>query len=1190
MADPPDEHEQEHLTAADAAPREQLALDPNGPTLLDGAPGSDAGSALDATLIEPASQGATPGSDPGLATVLEAGSGAGSALGPSSGLGPASGRLSASGSGLERSLTPEVGKLFADKYELLSEIARGGMGVVYRARQLDLKRIVALKVMLAGAYAAEEERRRFVLEAEASARLKHPHIVPVYDIGEVGGNLYFTMDYVEGAPLSERKRALDRAALLEVMIKVCDGVAYAHQRGIIHRDLKPANIMMTAGDEPLIMDFGLAKQVEVADADGAPSLVTREGAIMGTPHYMPPEQASGEVSEIDVRSDVYTLGVILYELFTGQLPFSGRAVSELLLRIFNDDPQPPRRLDPTIDPDLEAIVLKALEKPKERRYQSAAELRDDLRRLRDGLTVTARRATPLYRARKWARRHRGQLAVGALLGAVVLGAGAYGVQSRRQAELAAEARLRAQVGEAQVVAEALAPRVAALEAEVGALAGSGAVGEARRAEVAALGGRADELAGELELARGPLQAYSDRLEAARAAAALDGLLGRLAPVRQRLADLAKAGERLEEAGASLARAREQAATARRALEAAGALEDAGEELGSLAEAAAAGERWLARSAEAVGAGATSPGPAFEAAWAALEGSLEAVNRDVFAALALAAGGADSPESRAGQALLDGATATRAEIEARRAEVVAVRFAAATLVRARALLDLLEQARGAPAPERLRAARVAQALARRAGVRLADEAVESALHRANRAYLSVLLVMKAYEVFDVEIEDRTALAEADREALLAAKEQALAATRALEEQLERALGEPLEGVGVEALLARAAALEERRADPALTPELAAVLREALSRLRGAARERAAAELARERQRLEQSAAQLGREEQRERLDELLAGWAGLAERYETRAPLLGPAEATLGRRACLRGAAGLRARVAHALRLDDPARALALASQANEALAALLRQGAASPAEAEAAAALVAELTRRSRRPEGMVLIEPRARVELGGGPLDRNEPRVVTLAPYYLSQREVTAAEYGEFVASASFRDEAFWEGVARRVGRPLPAPPAAPPGWEGASPPEGEAELPVRGITWFEAWGYALFRGMRLPSDDEWEYAARYQDEAGGALRFPWGDAWTAEALADELHEPGANERDRTLQGLRDMGGNVSEWVAIAAEGEALGAAARGASFLYPLERIARGTHRLRPRPSYRGPQLGLRLAQDAR
>src|SRR5690606_16305438 len=114
-----------------------------------------------------------------------------------------------------------------------------------------------------------------------------------------------------------RKRDLDRAALLEVMIKVCDGVAYAHQRGIIHRDLKPANVMITAGDEPLIMDFGLAKQLEVADADGAPSLVTREGAIMGTPHYMPPEQASGEVSEIDVRSDVYTLGVILYELFTG---------------------------------------------------------------------------------------------------------------------------------------------------------------------------------------------------------------------------------------------------------------------------------------------------------------------------------------------------------------------------------------------------------------------------------------------------------------------------------------------------------------------------------------------------------------------------------------------------------------------------------------------------------------------------------------------------------------------------------------------------------------------------------------------------------------------------------------------------------------------------------------------------------
>ncbi len=245
------------------------------------------------------------------------------------------------------------------------------------------------------------------------------------------------------------------------------------------------------------------------------------------------------------------------------------------------------------------------------------------------------------------------------------------------------------------------------------------------------------------------------------------------------------------------------------------------------------------------------------------------------------------------------------------------------------------------------------------------------------------------------------------------------------------------------------------------------------------------------------------------------------------------------------------------------------------------------AQVRAAASLEEELQRRAQRPEGMVLIEPREQVELGGGPLDRNEPRVVTLRPFYLAQREVTGAEYATFLASESFDDPGFWGRVARRLGQPITGEPARPKGWDDVAPPEGEEDLPVRGITWFEAWGYALFVGMRLPSDDEWEYAARYPAR-GAARRFPWGEEWREGTLAAAIAAPGVNDADRTDQGLYDMGGNVSEWVFRRGAGGELRSAARGGSYLYPFERIARGTHRLLPRPSYRGPQLGLRLAKD--
>ena len=216
-------------------------------------------------------------------------------------------------------------------YRVTGLIGRGGMGVVYEARHLDLDRVVALKVMLAGAYAGEDEARRFVLEAEASARLKHPHIVAVHDIGEVDGQLFFTMDLIEGQPLSKAKAGLSRPAALALMIQVAHAVAFAHARGIIHRDLKPQNVMVGPTGEPVIMDFGLAKQVGL-DPQRESSFATREGAVMGTPHYMPPEQAVRDDERVGPASDVWALGAMLVELFTA-LPPWGRIDRAEIVRL-----------------------------------------------------------------------------------------------------------------------------------------------------------------------------------------------------------------------------------------------------------------------------------------------------------------------------------------------------------------------------------------------------------------------------------------------------------------------------------------------------------------------------------------------------------------------------------------------------------------------------------------------------------------------------------------------------------------------------------------------------------------------------------------------------------------------------------------------------------------------------------------
>jgi len=303
------------------------------------------------------------------------------------------------------------------------------MGVVHRARHLKLKRTVALKVLLAGTLAKASDRRRFLREAQAAGALQHPNIVPILDAGEHEGTTYICMAYVRGTSLVKvfRERRA-REELLRLFLHVCDGVQHAHARGVIHRDLKPDNVIVDERGLPRILDFGIAKRFgeepgldESGDGDGGS--LTTEGDILGTLRYMPPEQAAGHHDDVDVRSDVYALGSILYELVSGETPFHG-TVPELLHHIHFSEPEAPSKRAPDVPWELDAICLKALEKERDHRYQSTLELRQDVVRFLEGLPIQARRATVGYRIRKWALRNKRRAAALVAVGTLVLALGA----------------------------------------------------------------------------------------------------------------------------------------------------------------------------------------------------------------------------------------------------------------------------------------------------------------------------------------------------------------------------------------------------------------------------------------------------------------------------------------------------------------------------------------------------------------------------------------------------------------------------------------------------------------------------------------------------------------------------------------------------------------------------------------------
>jgi WD40 repeat protein len=323
-------------------------------------------------------------------------------------------------------------------YEILGELGRGAMGVVYKARQLHLNRVVALKVIRSGAVAESEELLRFLAEAEAVARLQHPHIVPLFECGRHDGLPYFTLECIEGGSLASRLKEAplpprEAAHIVEALAR---GVHFAHQHGIVHRDLKPGNVLLAGavpggsgrepadptvpaggssptrvGVVPKITDFGLAKRVAAGPG------LTQTGVILGTPSYMAPEQARGDNRNVGPAADVYALGAILYECLTGRPPFKGPTTLDTLLQVLHDEPVPPAQLQPKTPRDLETVCLKCLHKESAKRYATAADLAEDLRRFQAGEPVLARPVSRAERALKWARR---RPAVAGLLAAVVL--------------------------------------------------------------------------------------------------------------------------------------------------------------------------------------------------------------------------------------------------------------------------------------------------------------------------------------------------------------------------------------------------------------------------------------------------------------------------------------------------------------------------------------------------------------------------------------------------------------------------------------------------------------------------------------------------------------------------------------------------------------------------------------------------
>lgn len=313
-------------------------------------------------------------------------------------------------------------------YDIVGELGRGGMGVVYKAWHVPSKRFVALKMILSGVEATETQRKRFRVEGEAAARLAHPNIIRVYEVGEFEGNPFFSLEFCGGGNLARKLSGnpmLPQAAAVLVE-KLARAVAVAHSQQIIHRDLKPANILLASESEPKISDFGLAKQLDIN------GMQTRTGAVMGTPSYMPPEQTIGAGNHIGPAVDIYALGAILYECLTGRPPFKSATAIDTLEQVRRQEVVAPRLLNATVPLDLDTICTRCLRKSPQDRYSSAADLADELKRYLTGEPIRTRPLSVGHYIRQWIRRHPCQSGLYALSSVAILIAAVIGVLSLLQ--------------------------------------------------------------------------------------------------------------------------------------------------------------------------------------------------------------------------------------------------------------------------------------------------------------------------------------------------------------------------------------------------------------------------------------------------------------------------------------------------------------------------------------------------------------------------------------------------------------------------------------------------------------------------------------------------------------------------------------------------------------------------------------
>ncbi|MEK7867645.1 MAG: serine/threonine-protein kinase [Planctomycetota bacterium] len=301
---------------------------------------------------------------------------------------------------------PEAGGRAFGRYDLISEVSRGGMGVVYRANDRIRNRQVAVKILLSGSSASDEELARFRREANAASRLSHPNIVRVLESGVEEGFPYLVMEFVEGRSLSEvlfEEAILPVQRAVEVLRDIGRAISVAHEQGILHRDIKPGNILIDPTGRARLTDFGLAKHL------GQDTHLTRTGTSLGTPAYMSPEQASGEANEVDERCDIYSLGAVLYHMLVGQPPFDAESTVQLLFKVVGENAKSPRLLNSEIPEAIEAICMKAIEKEPVARYQHAREMVEDVNRFLDGAPTIARPMRVTDRARRWLRKHRAQI-------------------------------------------------------------------------------------------------------------------------------------------------------------------------------------------------------------------------------------------------------------------------------------------------------------------------------------------------------------------------------------------------------------------------------------------------------------------------------------------------------------------------------------------------------------------------------------------------------------------------------------------------------------------------------------------------------------------------------------------------------------------------------------------------------------